>query len=119
MQLEQVRPLIVVVSVFELLPSSDSANACAESISADRTRSGAGIGCTRTISLTVTVVSPPAGRSPTQSRAFATGPLQLKPFDPSALRNVAEVEDGSVTDMCTPFAAAVPPLTAMILYFSP
>src|SRR4051812_21730496 len=119
MQLVHVRPLIVVVSVFVLLPSSDSAKALAGSIVADRTRSGAGIGCTSTTSLTVIVVSPPAGRSPEQSRTFATGPLQLKPFEPSALRNVADVADGSVTDMWTPLAAAVPPFTATMVYLRP
>src|SRR5262249_4766875 len=115
---EQALPLvIVVVCVLVLLPSFVSTKALDGSIVAVRLTDG-GRPVSRVMKLTVIVVLPPAGRLPLQSSMFDTGPVQVKPFDPAALRNVTPAV-GRSTSMWTPVAPTVPPLTATIVYLSP
>src|SRR6266545_466837 len=82
-------------------------------------KSAGGMRPSRTVSVTVIVVSPPAGSGPTQvSKPVASGALQLKPFDPSAFSNVADAELGSWIAIFTGSASCVPALTATIVYFT-
>src|SRR5262249_24961134 len=68
--------------------------------------------------LTVIVVLPPPGRSPTQSILFEAGAPHVKPFEPAAPTNVTPAV-GKSSSMWTPVACAVPPSTATTVYFNP
>src|SRR5688572_12996204 len=100
-ELVQVSPDTVVTSSSVLLPSLVSANSAPGSMVAVRLRSSGAPRLTR--SVTVIVVSPLAGRSPSQSITPETGAPQLKPLLPSAPIRVTPV-GGSVTATFTPLA---------------
>src|SRR5262249_3942594 len=96
---------------------SVSENAFAGSILAVKVTAG-GKPDSSVMKLTVIVVLPPPGRSPTQSTLFEAGAPQLKPFEPAAPLNVTPAV-GRSSSMWTRFAGAVPPLTATTVYFRP
>src|SRR5262245_14924831 len=109
--------VIVVVCVFWLLPSFVSVKAFAGSIVAVSDTDG-GSPDRSVMKLTVIVVLPPPGRSPTQSTLFEAGAPQVKPFEPAAPTNVTPAV-GRSSWIWTPVAVAVPPFTATTVYFNP